>query len=181
MKPIVVEEVLSTIFNLIPDREFTYAKDDDSITVHVPKPKYYFGDAKELNKVMKLKDGEIYPLIFQTSTIETQNQKAGDVTTDLVLVLAHRNTEEYLTNTQRWATSYKNILMPLVDNIYQAFIQSKWVTFDSTYELEKVPNYSETSAKEKHGFNDIVDAIVFRATVRLTPNVCINKNINFNR
>lgn len=181
MSAIVVEEVLAEIFNLIPDRQFSYAKGDDTVTVPVPKPKYYFGDAKECNKLIALRDGELYPLIYQTSTTETQNPDAKEVSTDLVLVLAHRNTEVNLINTQRWATSYKNILMPLVNNVYKALQQSGWVRFDSTYELEKVPNYSETDVKDLNAFADIVDAVIFRVSITLNiTNKCINKNINFN-
>lgn len=181
MKAIVVEEVLSDIFNLIPDREYSYAKGDDTVTVHVPKPKYYFGDAKECNAIIKKRGENIYPLIFQTSISEDQDNRSGNVTTDLVLVLAHRNTRIDLLNTQRWATSYKNILMPLVENVLQALSESGWVRFDGTYTLEKVPNYSETPANDKNAFIDIVDAIILSATITLnTRNKCINKNIKFN-
>lgn len=182
MKSIVVEEVLSDIFNLIPDRQYSYAKDDDTITVTVPKPRYYFGDAKECNALIKKRGEKIYPLIFQTSNSEGHNRDAREVTTDLVLVLAHRNTRIDLLNTQRWATSYRNILMPLVDNVIQALSESGLIRFDGTYTLEKVPNYSETEAKDKNAFIDIVDAIIFRATITLNvKNKCINKNINFNK
>src|SRR5687768_14708966 len=111
MTAIVVEDKLSALFSLIPSRTYTDVNENE---ITVPAPRYHFGDAKECNALLKSKNFNVYPLIFQTSTTETQNPKANSVTTDLVLVLATQNKKVQLLNTQRWETSYKNILMPLV-------------------------------------------------------------------
>lgn len=174
---LVVEEYLYEIFNLIPARTFTDIK---GAAQTVSKPTYHFGDAKECNSLIRLKEGGIYPLIYQISVQETQLPKAGSVTTNLELVLATRNKKVSLLNTERWATSYRNILMPLVNNIYQALNESGIVDFDRTYELEKRPNYSETEAKTANAFIDIVDAVIFRATITIRNRPCLNKNIKFN-
>lgn len=175
-EPLVVEYYLTEIFKLIPARTFTA----NNVTVNVPNPTYDFGDVKNCNALIKRKGGNIYPLIYQTSTQETQNPKAGTVTTDIELVIATREEKVSLLNTERWAASYNNILMPLVKNIYQALNESGIVEFDNTYELDKRPNYSETEANTANTFIDIVDAVIFRAKITIKNRPCLNKNIKFN-
>lgn len=180
MSAIVVEDKLRELFLLIPDRQFNYQFGGGTKTEVVPKPTYHFGDNKECNAFIKLNKNIVYPLIYQTSSRETQNPKDKSVTADIELVLATQNKEQ-IQNDQRWATYYKNILMPLVDNIYSVFNQSKNITWDNTYELEKFPAYSITDAKDQNTYIDIVDAVVFRATINIKDGICINKKINFNR
>lgn len=177
---VVVEDKLRALFALIPDRQFNYAYGAGTKTETVPRPTYHFGDAKECNAFIKLKKSEVYPLIYQISNQETQNPKDRSVTTDIELVIATQNLER-LMNDQRWATYYKNILMPLVDDIYTVFTKGGIITWDNTYDLQKFPNYSETESKNDNAFIDIVDAIVFRANIKIKDGICINKKINFNR
>lgn len=164
-----VEETLKAIFEQLPNRT-------------VRKPVYHFGDGKEANRFIAESKFAVYPLIYQTSTDEIQTEKW--IETDLELVIATQNLNVEMFNTERWATSYRNVLMPLVQDIQGAFEQSGVIIPSSgsnlSYSLSKRPNYSETESKEKNAFVDIVDAIVMRVGIRITEG-CVNKNISFNR
>lgn len=174
MRAIVVEEKLKELFSLIPSRSFTDINDKE---IQVKAPTYHFGDTKECNALLKSKNLNVYPLIFQTSTSETQSPKANSVTTDIVLVLATQNKKVQLLNTQRWETSYKNILMPLVEDVFKALNESGIILWNTEFTLDKQPNYSESTAKDANAFIDIVDAVIFRATITIFGNRCNNKTI----
>ncbi len=171
---IVIEEVLMEVFSLIPERNWSY-NNIDNIT---PKPKYHFGDSKEANRFINNKGVSSYPLIYQTSTTQIDTKKYTETTLQLVLATRNENTSLY--NTERWATSYKNVLLPLLDDV-KACLEGCGVTaFDYVYEVSKVPNYSETESKDKNTFVDIVDAITLSVDIRFLKG-CINKQINFKR
>lgn len=179
MRAIVVEDVLMAVFGLIPARQYEYPEGEQN---DVKKPEYHFGDAKECNAFIIRMNRDVYPLIYQISTQETQQPKSGSVSVNLELVIATLTDGSKL-NDERWATSYKNILMPLVDNIYQALNESGIVMFTddyNEYELEKRPNYSGSSTKDANAFIDIVDAVIFRASIIIKNRPCLNKNIKFN-
>lgn len=178
MNAIIVEDKLADIFGLIPSRNFV-----DMTTGNlspVPKPTYHFGDYKEFNALIKITQGNIYPVLYQISNTENQDQKASEVTTDLEIVIATRETSVELLNNQRWAASYKNILMPLVNNVVQAINECGIIRWDGEYTLQKVPNYSQTEAKDSNAVIDIIDAIVFRATITIEQG-CMNRFITFNK
>jgi len=174
---VVVEDKLEAIFNLIPESTFEVSP---GVTQVRKKPNYYYGDAKECNALIKQKGGAIYPLIFQISTNEDQNPDAVSVTTDLELVICTQNLNEEMNNKTRWATSYKNVLIPLLNDVYKALSESGIVVWDGDYQIDKLPNYSETPSKDKNSFIDTVDAILFKATLTIRGKGCINKTI-FNK
>lgn len=172
---IVIEEILSELFQLIPVRQW---KDSNDIAQETPKPKYHFGDTKEANRFIIAQDTKAYPLIYQTSTRQLDTRKWSETT--LTLVLATRNTELSLYNTERWAMSYRNVLLPLLDDVKRCLERSGVIASDFDYNIDKRPNYSETDSKDKNKFVDIVDAIILSLDVRFIK-ACINKDINFKR
>ena len=159
---IVVEERLTDMFALLP-------------LIDGFKPVYHFGDGKELNKFIIESKHKVYPLIYQTSYEEIQDTKSDYVDVDLELVLAVQ-TRTDLYNTERWATTYRNVLMPLLSNIDTIFKQSGIIRSDYKYRLRKRPNYSQTDSKDKNATVDILDALVFNLNVEITSD-CINQNI----
>ena len=171
----VVEERLSELFYLIPARTFT---DSNGVEHTTPKPKYHFGDAKEANAFINGRKNDAYPLIYQISNTETHTEKGVD--TRLELVLAMQNLKVSMYNTERWATSYQNVLMPLLQNVQTALEKSGIIVSNFEYEVIKHPNYSETEAKDKTAFVDIVDAIVLTVQIKIINGVCINHYIKFN-
>lgn len=170
---IVVEERLMELFSYLP--EIT------SGSITYPKPVYHFGDGKELNRFIMERKGEnklVYPLIYQTSYEETQLVREGLVQVNLDMFIAYC-TETDLFNTQRWATSYRNILMPTFENIHKAFQLSRMVISDYEYNVTKHPNYGNPEQDGTANKTiDIIDALRFRLNCTIN-NHCINKNIKF--
>jgi len=160
---IVVEERLEQLFSYLPE-------------IKGFKPKYYFGDDKEINALIKASDGGIYPLIYQTSNEWTENSKnARVIEANLTFVLAVRNREQMF-NGSRWATSYREVLRPLYENMKILFTKSNITVSDKDYTVTNFPNYSENeTTKDKNKFIDIVDALVVNVTLKIT-NDCINVN-----
>lgn len=168
---IVVEEKLAELFNLLPPFPDTNG--------NMVKPVYHFGDGIEANEFIKKRNHAVYPLIYQNLTEETQNIKANTVSTRLEIVLCVKTRTEML-NTERWATTYRNVLMPLLNNIGILFTKSNVILSNLEFDIAKFPNYSETESKQKNAFIDIVDAIRVRVPITIDGNLCLPKQINFN-
>ena len=139
------------------------------------KPHYDWGDSKHFNKLIKLYDNDltknIYPVIYNVSNEYSHNENSGEVESRLSLIIATRNTDQQLTNSQRWATSYNNILFPLCQNIITAFTKSAVFYWDQEYDVFEFPNYSEG---EENGFTDIIDALRLDTGITITDK-CLNK------
>lgn len=170
---IVVEERMMELFSQLPQTT--------SNGITYPKPVYHFGDDLELNKFILGKQEAqelVYPLIYQTSFEETQYPFESEVETRLEMFIAYK-TETDLYNTQRWATSYRNILMPTFENIHTAFVKGNIVQSEFQYDVRKFPNYgADERNSTEHKTVDIIDAVRFRLNCRIN-NRCINKNILF--
>lgn len=178
MSAIVIEDKLESIFGLIPSRSFVNPK---LSVVEVPKPTYDYGGFEEYNALLKERGSSIYPLIFQRLTRLNENDKAYEVTIDLELIIAKNNKNTELRNPTRWKTSYRNILMPLVNNIVQAFNECGIVRWTGEYGLDRHPNYAANNdEKDSNASIDIIDAVVFTATITVLGKPCVKKNINFN-
>ncbi|WP_424493893.1 hypothetical protein [Salinimicrobium sp. GXAS 041] len=158
---IVVEERIYEILNQLP------AVDGD-------KPVYAWGDLKHLNKWIKLKreaEDPTYPLIYQTSKKETQDIRKKLVTTPWEIVIATQNTNTSLTNDERWALSFRNVLNPIAERIAEGFDKSGIINWEGVVDLERFGNFGEGN---EHFTVDIWDAITFKATITIN-NKCLNK------
>lgn len=173
---VVVEDKLMALFELIPERTYMQS----GLPYTTPKPTYHFGGSKECNKFIVAMKREVFPLIYQTSNSSTGNDKSGYVTTDITLILA-THTSTTLLNDQRWATTYRNILMPLLDDVLNTFKRSQIIAWDGDYTVENLPNYSATDAQDQNAFVDIVDAVVFSATITIDGRKCVDKNLIYKR
>lgn len=143
------------------------------------KPVYKWGNEYHLIKQLQLfeKDGKSpYPLIYQTSNRSEQNTVTKIAETNLVFILACRNLETDLTNEQRWAMSYKNILYPLVDNITTSFNKAGIYIWDGFFSIEEFPNYGNG---QENKTVDIWDALLFKTSIKIEGNRCVNNNIKF--
>lgn len=158
---IVVEERLIKTFDQLPEMDGF-------------KPIYKWGNEDHLIQQMSLYSKEnksIYPLIYQTSKGSDQDDIAKECKTDLFFILACRNPDITLTNENRWAMSYGNILFPLVENMQKCFHRAGIFNWDGKLRIDEFPNYSEIKKGQK--IIDIWDAL----TVKL--HVTINdRNIN---
>jgi len=161
---IVVEERLMELFELLP-------------LIDNKKPIYHFGDGIELNKFVIGRKNDLYPLIYQTSIREEQQTKQKLVQTQLEIFLATQTITD-LYNTQRWATSYKNILLPLFVNIDIALKRSGIISASEwQYIIDKIPNYNRIE-DNKNGGVDFLDVLRFRLDITMNGS-CI-KRFNFN-
>lgn len=166
---IVVEERMMDLFVQLPE-------------IQGFKPIYHFGDSLELNAFIKGRNEQgdtSYPLIYQTSYRERQMPEQGLVEVIGLEMFIAVQTQTDLYNTQRWATSYRNILMPTFQNIHTAFRKSNIITSEYDYDVEKFPNYGNPDRNStEHVTIDIIDALRFRVDVTINNN-CITKNIKF--
>lgn len=150
---IVVEKFLDTLFADLP-------LIDGFTTI------YKWGNKQHLLKQLELYSKEaktIYPLIYQTSNSSTQGK--GECETKLSLILACQNLNVDLTNEQRWAMSYENVLYPLVQNIENIFKSSGSVTWENSYSVTEFPNYGNG---EENFTIDKWDAILLETTIKIT-------------
>jgi len=163
---IVVEERLAEVFAQLPP-------------IGGVACKYHFGDGIEANKFIKGANHDVYPLVYQTSNNWTGMVVPEiEVETDLVLLLCVQNLNQDMYNSERWATSYRNVLLPLFENVDKALQRSGIISSDYRYSVRNYPNYSERESKENNKFIDIVDAIEVSLRVTISAN-CV-QTINFN-
>jgi len=150
---IIVEEYLDDLFYKLP-------------MIDGFKTVYRWGNKHHLLKQLEIFSKEsksIYPLIYQTSNSSKQDR--GGAETKLTLVLACQNTNTDLTNEQRWAMSYRNVLYPLVENIERAFYSEGGILWDGAYKITEFPNYG---SGEENFTADKWDAILFEADIRIS-------------
>jgi hypothetical protein len=159
---IIVEKILDEVFSQLP-------------LIDGFKPVYDWGDSDNLIKQLILFSAESkspYPLIYQTSTGSTQTRATHKAYTDLVLLLACRNTDTSLVNRNRWAMSYQNILYPLYDNLVLCFERAGIFQYDLDISVKECPNYRDIKNDAKQSI-DIWDALEVRVNNLSISNDCI--------
>lgn len=130
---------------------------------------YKWGDELHLNKLIKLYQNDRknpYPLIYNVSnkySIEGRREYINY--NPLSLVIATRNANTDWHNGNRWATSYKEVLFPVVDLIVQLFKKGQIFQWDGEFTLYEFPNYGNGKENET---TDIWDAL------RLDTRIIIN-------
>jgi len=83
----------------------------------------------------------------------------------LSLVLACQNINVDLTNEQRWAMSFRNILNPLTQNIENIFKRSGQITWNGEYTKTDFPNYGNG---EESFTIDKWDAVLLEVTIKIS-------------
>lgn len=163
---IIVEELLSKSFAKLP-------------VTGDKKPVYRWGNKDHLIKILEQyqkANQTPYPLIYQVSNRSTQSPKASEVTTNLELVIAVRNIEFDMLNERRWATTYKGLLYPVLENIQTLFTKGNIFLWDSEYTIQEFPNYGNGT---EHFTVDHWDAIRFETSITIYGNRCLQQTINF--
>lgn len=142
------------------------------------RPKYESGNDHHLNKYLKAMNDDSespYPLIYQVSNKDDGNNNTRTTEGTFVFILATKEKQTELLNSNRLKMSFKNVLIPLTENILTLFKKAGIFNWDGNYTIEKFYNYGDG---EQNKTTDIWDAI--RLTVNLEINSrCINKNIKF--
>ena len=150
---IVVEEFLDGLFDNLP-------------LIDGFKSIYKWGNKDHLLKQIELfsKSSQTpYPLIYQTSNVSNQGNDECEVS--LSLVLACQNTNVDLTNEERWAMSFRNVLNPLTKNIENILRRSGQVTWNGNYKKTDFPNYGNG---EENFTIDKWDAVLLELTIKIT-------------
>jgi len=162
---IVVEDKLAQAFDLLPE-------------IQGFKPRYESGNDIHLNKYLKeMADSSKspYPLIYQVSNKDEGNNIDSTTKSRLVFVLATREKKTELLNSNRLKMSFKNVLIPLCENMFTLFNKAGIFIWDGTYTVEKFYNYGDG---ENNKTIDIWDALRLTIDLGINEN-CINKNIKF--
>lgn len=139
---------------------------------------YEFGDESHLNQILKLYDKnrkELYPLIYNVNSESNQDSSRSLGEVDLKLVIATRNLHTEYKNTQRWATSYRNVLFPVAKNLVTLFTKGSIFIWNETFNLKEFPNFGEAGENET---TDIWDALRFDTTIKIN-NHCLQKAIKY--
>lgn len=150
---IVVEEFLDGLFDNLP-------------LIDGFKSIYKWGNKDHLLKQIELFSKSLqtpYPLIYQTSNVSNQGNDECEVS--LSLVLACRNTNVDLTNEERWAMSFRNILNPLTQNIENILKRSGQITWNGNYRKTDFPNYGNG---EENFTIDKWDAVLLELTIKIS-------------
>lgn len=150
---IVVEEFLDGLFDNLP-------------LIDGFKSIYKWGNKDHLLKQIELfsKSSQTpYPLIYQTSNVSNQGNDECEVS--LSLVLACQNTNVDLTNEERWAMSFRNVLNPLTQNIEDILRRSGQVTWTGNYKKTDFPNYGNG---EENFTIDKWDAVLLELTIKIS-------------
>ena len=165
---IIVEEVLKTLFDRLPNIGATETTPDGF------KPYYDWGNDFHLSKTYLLKKTDLYPLIYQTSNQSTTDARANELTHNLRLILAVQNTRTDEVNKTRWqGSTYNDILFPLMGDIVSLLIKTPAVLWDKEYNYTTFPNYGKDTVGKDVTTVDTWDAILFETTITIQGNVCL--------
>lgn len=152
---IIVEDKLEAIFKFLPVMGY---KDKSMLF----KPIFGYGDQKELNSFLKSKESlphKPYPLIWLLYPYKEVHHKKVVKLDGLKLILAV-NTNDKMLNEERIATNYRNILIPLQENIFRVLKRAVNVRLVEKVEIYKYPNYSDNNSSGDSSFTtDLWDAL----------------------
>lgn len=116
---------------------------------------FSFGNKNDLNKFLR-QESKKYPLAWLETGYAEDMQK-DYLSTDLNLILATYSRDINKENDVRLEDSFKDILIPLLENINKAFERSNITDFkDKNFRMTKFYNYG---SNKEHETTDLWDAI----------------------
>ena len=155
-KMIVVEDKFKALFDQLP---LTTNKVGSEF-----KTVFGYGDEKELYSFLDNNRRKLpYPLIWYLHPVEEEHTRTDVQLKDAVLVLATITTTNK-TNAQRMETSFKEVLIPLFDNIKTALMRSNVFDVkgqDLGYKVTKFFNYGDEELVKSQAI-DVWDAMRVR-------------------
>jgi len=164
---IVIEHHIRAIVNTIPEIQI-----NKTLTA---KPKFGWGDELELNRYIKLKKEQSYPLIWLLpDTDRYEGWDGRKAVRPCTFIIATREIRKELFNDQRYLKSFDVVLNPLTDYLVHG-LQTSNISdrMDDGWSVSKHPNYSAES--DKDGTIDIWDAIKLEISVRFFGTIkCLN-------
>lgn len=168
---IVIEDRFEEMIDVIPEMT------NENVSLESFKVDFSFGDEKELASYLLSKKGKCYPLIWMVyPVLEKHSIKKVEIE-DVSFILAV-NSNDYYSNKERFATNYKNILIPLYDNFIELLERSNIVNLAKQKRISKYPNYSNSEFSEENKTIEIWDALKVTISCSLTS-AHFRKNIKF--
>ena len=166
---IVVEDKLKAILDQLPLVPLS--------TTGLFKPVFMWGSQRDLIATLKLykSSQKPYPLVWLiTPYKETHDRlkKRVDVE-NMSIILAVPNNSQMLP-IQRLETSFKQVLIPLFENVQDLFRKASTVSSDQVYGIEKHYNYGGDD--QKTGITDIWDVLKFDINMQINDR-CLNKMV----
>lgn len=139
------------------------------------KHRFDWGSKEDLN-ILLAQEKQVYPLIWlETGFSEDHKPNADEVSASVSIKIATYGLDTSLLNQQRLNLTFKDILIPVLDNIVKAFNRSNIVKLDDfDYKITKFYNYGTGSSQET---TDIWDAI--KLDINLTINNDCIKPVNY--
>jgi hypothetical protein len=136
---IVVEDRLKEVLELLPEMSYTVGS-----TTY--KPIFRYGTKKDLKTFLSKAEAHgfnPYPLIWLLYPyVEKHMTRSKRVLiTDLTLILAV-NTSKAMANKARIDTTFKKVLFPLYDNVFNYFRKANTISVQESVEIIKFANYS---------------------------------------
>jgi len=141
------------------------------------KPIFGYGDEKELNAFLKMKEkGESpYPLIWLLYPYKENQTKNHVEVSNIQFILAVKSNMP-MQNFERMQVTFKAILIPLYNNISYLFKTANIVNVSGDYDVIKYPNYSY-DAKGAETFGNLVwDAMKIEFDIKI-KNTCFKAQI----
>jgi hypothetical protein len=163
---IVFEERLGELVALLPPHI------NEGSTTEFPI-KYGWGTQDELNKYLALpRQDSPYPLIWLINGTDKENLSEGVVRRRTNLLIATVSDKQSEMNPFIYQTDYKDVLVPVVENLIQVFIQSG-ISQIIRNEIERqfLPNFS---VRENNGQIDVWNVISLDLELAIFSNTCIN-------
>lgn len=170
---IIIEEVLSEIFNQLP---LVIDSNNSSFKVN-----FDWGTENALNLWISQKNQSTkYPLIWLLeSETKTESLSSNKFEREIKLIIAKESNHKTNTNPIIWETEFKTILIPLAKNIITALEKSGITNFVNGYTFEQKANYYEGNNSKENYTIDCWNIIILKAKIIFKNNRCINKNIKF--
>ena len=174
MNDIIVEDKLRELFDTLPLINAPVLNGTQDF-----KAFFEIGNENDVNEFLKLETNK-YPLIWLDSEFEVDELDQGS-DADINLILATVTEATGMTNQERIDISFKNVLIPLKENIKKALDRGNTtMIIDRSFTSKKYYNYGTKQAVravERHPVGDVWDALKISVSLRFFNN-CL-KQINY--
>jgi len=166
---IIPEYIIRDIVKQIPDVVINLER--------TQKPQFGWGDKLELNRYLKLKKNNSYPLIWLLPSIEHHSKDGDRCNKRLEIIIATLEEDENLYNPERYDKSFRIVLNPVAEQVIKGLTDSRVTKIiGAKWDVFKHPNYSDDDGKS-NGTIALWDALKLTFNEVEFNNNCLNTNI----
>lgn len=164
---ITTEDILRELFDQLPE-----VKDSKDKSFKV---KFNWGNQNDLNLFLsQFKEKTKYPLIWLVDGVDEIDLIANKISRKTRLFIAKQSIHQTNTNPIIWDSEFKDVLNPLLENVFKAFEKcDKTFIVDNLYKIKRDANYSDKSSIS--ATIDPWNVIILDFDLILYPNKCMNK------